>query len=112
MAESDRLTITPLRGPLARLERAREDLAKAWLMRLIEGASLEEISRLPTEQIAAELPAVISDVLQIAATEDRDRLQLPDDPVQVRRKGLGAVLLDVSQRPGQHMPPDQRGDRQ
>jgi len=79
VAESDRLTITPLRGPLARLDRAREDLAKAWLMRLIEGASLEEISRLPTEQIAAELPAVISDVLQIAATEDRDRLQLPDD---------------------------------
>ncbi len=42
--EPDRLTITPLRGPLARLDRAREDLAKAWLMRMIERASLEEIT--------------------------------------------------------------------
>ena len=56
MPEPDRLTITPLRGPLARLDRARDELAKAWLMRLIERASLEEISELPTEQIAAELP--------------------------------------------------------
>ncbi len=79
MPEPDRLTITPLRGPLARLDSAREDLAKAWLMRLIERASLEEISRLPTEQIAAELPAVISDILQLAAGEGRDRLKLPDD---------------------------------
>ncbi len=79
MPEPDRLTITPLRGPLARLDRVREDLAKAWLMRLIERASLEEISRLPTDQIAAELPALISDVLQVAATEDRDRLKLPED---------------------------------
>lgn len=79
MPEPERLTITPLRGPLARLDRAREDLAKAWLMRLIERASLDEISQLPTEQIATELPAVISDVLQVAATEDRERLQLPED---------------------------------
>ena len=79
MPEPDRLTTTPLRGPLARLDGVRDQLAKAWLMRLIERASLEEISRLPTEQIVAELPAVISDVLQVAATEGRDRLTLPDD---------------------------------
>jgi diguanylate cyclase (GGDEF)-like protein len=79
VAEPDRLTITPLRGPLARLDRAREDLAKAWLMRLIERASLEEISRLPTEQIASELPAVISDVLQLAAAGEGDPNTLPDE---------------------------------
>ena len=92
MPEPDRLTITPLRGPLARLDRAREDLAKAWLMRMIERASLDEIRRLPTEQIASELPAVISDVLQIAATEDRDRLELPED---VRERA--ARLADLRQ---------------
>ena len=92
MPEPDRLTITPLRGPLARLDRAREDLAKAWLMRLIERASLEEIRRMPTEQLASELPAVISDVLQIAATEGRDRLQVPED---VRERA--ARLADLRQ---------------
>jgi diguanylate cyclase (GGDEF)-like protein len=90
--EPARLTITPLRGPLARLDRTREDLAKAWLMRLIERSSLEEISQLPTEQIAAELPAVISDVLQLAATEDHDRMQLPED-----MRDRAARLADLRQ---------------
>ena len=34
--EPERRTNTPLRGPLARLDRAREELAKAWLVRVIE----------------------------------------------------------------------------
>jgi diguanylate cyclase (GGDEF)-like protein len=67
VSEPERLTHTPLRGPLARLERSREELAKSWLMRLIERASLDEISALPTERIAAELPALISDLLRAAA---------------------------------------------
>ena len=46
--------MTPIRGPLARLDRSRDELAKAWLVRLIERASLEEISELPKEQIARE----------------------------------------------------------
>lgn len=93
MPEPDRLTITPLRGPLARLDRAREELAKAWLMRLIERASLEEIRRLPTEQIASELPAVISDLLQIAAAgHDRAGGALPED---VRERA--ARLADLRQ---------------
>ena len=96
MPEPDRLTITPLRGPLARLDRVRDDLAKAWLMRLIERASLEEISKLPTEQIAAELPAVISDVLQLAATEDRDRIQLPEE---VRERAARLAALRQGEEP-------------
>jgi diguanylate cyclase (GGDEF)-like protein len=73
MPESERITTTSLRGPLARLERTREELSKAWLMRLIERASLEEISELPTDRIVAELPALISDVLHAAASDDPDR---------------------------------------
>ena len=55
--------MTAITGPLARLERSREELAKAWLVRLIERASLEEIKELPTEKIARELPELISDLV-------------------------------------------------
>ena len=58
---------TPLRGPLARLDRTREELAKAWIVRLIGRASLDEIKDLPTDRIAAQLPDLISDVLRGAA---------------------------------------------
>lgn len=70
MPEEDRRSPTPLRGPLARLDRDREQLAKAWLVRLIERASLDQISSLPTDRIAAELPELISDVLAAAGGED------------------------------------------
>jgi diguanylate cyclase (GGDEF)-like protein len=59
--------MTTLRGPLARLDRSRDELAKAWLVRLIERASLDEIRELPTEQIARELPELITDVVRLAA---------------------------------------------
>ena len=55
--------MTPIRGPLARLERCalgRGELAKQWLVRLIERASLDEIRELPTERIARELPELIT----------------------------------------------------
>lgn len=55
--------MSPLQGPLARLEREREELAKAWLLRVMERTSLEQIKDLPTERIAAELPGLIADLL-------------------------------------------------
>jgi diguanylate cyclase (GGDEF)-like protein len=59
-----------LRGPLARLDKSRDELAKAWLMRLIERSSMEEIGGLPTERIARELPQLIGDVLRAVASEN------------------------------------------
>ena len=59
--------MTPIRGPLALLDRSREELAKAWLVRLIERASLEEIRDLPTDRIARELPELIGDIVRSAA---------------------------------------------
>jgi diguanylate cyclase (GGDEF)-like protein len=70
--------MTPIRGPLARLDRSRDELAKAWLVRLIERASLEEISELPTEQIARELPELISDIVGAVAAENGDPYELSD----------------------------------
>jgi diguanylate cyclase (GGDEF)-like protein len=74
--------MTPIRGPLARLERSRDELAKAWLVRLIERASLEEISELPTEQIARELPALISDIVEQVASTNGDPYELSEQQTQ------------------------------
>jgi diguanylate cyclase (GGDEF)-like protein len=87
--DPDRHPPPPLSGPLARLDRGREELAKAWLVRLIERASLEEISALPTGQIAAELPQLISDVLQSAGQGGGNHAMTP--PAQERAVRLAEL---------------------
>jgi diguanylate cyclase (GGDEF)-like protein len=74
--------MTQIRVPLARLERSRDELAKAWLVRLIERASLEEISELPTEQIARELPELITDIVGAVAADNGDPYQLTERQTQ------------------------------
>lgn len=56
-------------GPIARLEETRGELAKAWLMRALERASLEEIERLPTARIVRELPDLIAEIAAAAREE-------------------------------------------
>jgi diguanylate cyclase (GGDEF)-like protein len=68
--------MTPIRGPLARLERSRDELAKQWLVRLIERASLDEIRELPTERIARELPELIVGIVNAVAEGDGDPFDL------------------------------------
>jgi diguanylate cyclase (GGDEF)-like protein len=85
-----------LRGPLARLERSREALAKAWLVRLIERASLEDIKDLPTDRIARELPDLISDVLRAVGDNDPAGLEL--SPEQYERAASLAELRAGSDR--------------
>ena len=82
--------MTPIRGPLARLDRSREELAKAWLVRLIERASLEEISDLPTDRIARELPELISDMVHAAASEASQPYELSEEQTQ-RAAGLAGL---------------------
>jgi diguanylate cyclase (GGDEF)-like protein len=74
--------MTPVRGPLARLDRSRDELAKAWLVRLIERASLEEISEIPTDQIARELPELISDIVEQVASTNGDPCELTEKQKQ------------------------------
>jgi diguanylate cyclase (GGDEF)-like protein len=74
--------MTPIRGPLARLDRSREELAKAWLVRLIERSSLDEIRDLPTERIARELPELISDLVQAVAQDNGDPYELSSEQHQ------------------------------
>jgi diguanylate cyclase (GGDEF)-like protein len=82
--------MTPIRGPLARLDRSRDELAKAWLVRLIERASLDEISDLPTDRIARELPALISDMVAAAGSDASGPYELSAEQTQ-RAAGLAGL---------------------
>ena len=83
--------MTAISGPLGRLDRSKEELAKAWLVRLIERASLDEIRALPTDRIARELPDLISDLLRAAAEVGvNGSAQLPDEAI-ARAAGLAAL---------------------
>jgi diguanylate cyclase (GGDEF)-like protein len=84
--------MTAITGPLARLDRSREELAKAWLVRLIERASLEEIKELPTERIARELPELISDLLGAMSRNGSEPIELDEE--QVRRAAALAALRE------------------
>ena len=89
--------MTPIRGPLARLDRSRDELAKAWLVRLIERASLEEISELPTDQIARELPDLISDIVEQVASTNGDPYDLTERQRQ-RAAALAGLLRSYSRK--------------
>jgi diguanylate cyclase (GGDEF)-like protein len=82
--------VTPIRGPLARLERLRDELAKQWLVRLIERASLDEIRELPTEKIARELPELISGIVGSISDGEGDPYELPKDQSE-RAASLAAL---------------------
>jgi diguanylate cyclase (GGDEF)-like protein len=56
-------------APIARLQDTRGELAKAWLMRALERASLDEIERLPTSRIVRELPDLIAEIAGAAGDE-------------------------------------------
>jgi diguanylate cyclase (GGDEF)-like protein len=82
--------MTPSRGPLARLDRSRDELAKAWLVRLIERASLDEIKELPTDRIARELPELIGDIVTAVADANGSFYELSAE--QTRRVASLAAL--------------------
>jgi diguanylate cyclase (GGDEF)-like protein len=82
--------VTPIRGPLARLERSRDELAKQWLVRLIERASLDEIREFPTEKIARELPELISGIVNAIAEGDGDPYNLTKEQAE-RAASLAAL---------------------
>jgi diguanylate cyclase (GGDEF)-like protein len=56
-----------LDAPIQRLEESRGELAKAWLLRVVEQSTLEEIERLPTPRIARDLPDLIGELARAAA---------------------------------------------
>jgi diguanylate cyclase (GGDEF)-like protein len=85
-----------LRGPLARLDKSRDELAKAWLVRLVERSSLDDIGRLPTGKIAQELPLLISDLLRAMAADSGTTGEL--GPEEYERAAALADLHSGSER--------------
>jgi diguanylate cyclase (GGDEF)-like protein len=55
-------------SPISRLEESRGEIAKAWLMRVVERSSLEDLERLPIARIAQDLPELIAEIARAAGT--------------------------------------------
>jgi diguanylate cyclase (GGDEF)-like protein len=72
----------PLPTPLAALDESRAGVAKAWLLKAMDAAPLDQIERLPVARIAADLPPLVADLTQAAAG---------DQPVPA---GLRGAFLD------------------
>jgi diguanylate cyclase (GGDEF)-like protein len=56
--------------PLSALDESRAGVAKAWLLKAMDAAPLDQIERLPVARIAADLPPLVADLAQ-AATGDQ-----------------------------------------
>src|SRR3954453_6337013 len=63
-----------LKGELTRIDRMREDIAKAWLVDVIVGSPLAEVEAMPMSWGTSELPELISDVLAAVAEPGRSVL--------------------------------------
>ena len=57
-------------SPISRLEDSRGEIAKAWLMRIVERSSLEELERLPLPRISQDLPELIAEIARAAGAND------------------------------------------
>jgi diguanylate cyclase (GGDEF)-like protein len=95
--------MTPIRGPLGRLERSRDELAKQWLVRLIERASLDEIREFPTERIARELPDLITGIVGAIGDGEGDPFNLSKEQAEraaslaaLRSAGREARAVDIA----------------
>jgi diguanylate cyclase (GGDEF)-like protein len=95
--------MTPIRGPLGRLERSRDELAKQWLVRLIERASLDEIREFPTERIARELPDLITGIVGAIGDGEGDPFTLSKEQAEraaslaaLRSAGREARAVDIA----------------
>jgi diguanylate cyclase (GGDEF)-like protein len=79
-----------MHAPIQRLDDARGELAKQWLLRVVERSSLEEIERLPTPRIARDLPDLVGEIARAAA----------DDAAAVHGLDWAKRLAEMSGRGG------------
>lgn len=71
MSENGARTPSPLRAQLARVDRSREQIAKAWLVDVILNTDLSEVDQTPVAWATSELPQLISDILLAVGSEDK-----------------------------------------
>ncbi len=70
MPSSD-LPSSDLRAQLARVDRSREQIAKAWLVDVILNTDLSDVGQTPVAWATSELPQLISDILLAIGSEDK-----------------------------------------
>jgi diguanylate cyclase (GGDEF)-like protein len=76
-------------GEHARAQETRDELAKAWLVKIIERTPPEELGEVPLAWIATEAPPLIADILDQVAAES-SALELGDED-QRRARELGRL---------------------
>lgn len=74
MIENGSRNAAALRAQLTRIERLREQVAKAWLIDVILGSPLAAVERLPLSWATSDLPELISDVLAATGEEGAPHL--------------------------------------
>jgi diguanylate cyclase (GGDEF)-like protein len=75
-------------SPIARIQRERDGLAKAWLVELIERTPLEEIEGIEVGLLAREAPRLIADILRALADADLARVAGVDPSRAARGVGV------------------------
>ena len=60
-----------LDAPLARLADSSSELAKAWVLAVLDRAPLQEIERMPMEEVAGELQDLVAALVMSLAEDDR-----------------------------------------
>ena len=71
MRENGSKTDSALRTQLARVDRSREQIAKAWLVEVILNSDLSEVDQTPVAWATGELPQLISDILMAVSSDDQ-----------------------------------------
>ncbi len=71
MGEDGRIDGAVLRAQLARVDRSREQIAKAWLVDVILNSDLSEVDRTPVSWATNELPQLITEILMAVGSEEQ-----------------------------------------
>ncbi len=82
-------------APIGRAQ-AEEQVAKEWLLRMIERTPLGDVGEIPMEWIAEEAPPLIADILAALA----DPLAAPDRPLEPEERERAARLAALRDGPG------------
>lgn len=71
MSENGAWTASDLRAQLAKVDRSREQIAKAWLVDVILNSDLSEVDQTPVTWATSELPQLITEILMALGDEDQ-----------------------------------------
>jgi diguanylate cyclase (GGDEF)-like protein len=84
-----------LRASLARVDRSRDQIAKAWLVDVILNSDLSDVDKAPIDWATTELPQLITEILMALGSED------PGVSAAVQRAARLADQRATTSSPGQ-----------